>query len=63
VTPPSPLRSQKPLCDRELYAERNAVERYFGRLNINRRLATRYDKTGRNALSFAQWASTLVLLR
>ena len=63
VIPPNPLRSRKPRFDRELYAERNAVERYFGRLKLNRRLATRYDKTGRNYLSFALWASTLVLLR
>jgi transposase len=63
VIPPSPLRSLKPLFDRELYAERNAAERYFGRLKLNRRLATRYEKTSRNSLGFAQWATTLVLLR
>ncbi len=63
VIPPSPSRSLKPAYDRALYAERNAVERLFGRLKLNRRLATRYEKTGRNYLSFALWASTLVLLR
>ena len=46
-----------------MYAERNRVERFFGRLKHDRRLATRYEKTGRNYLSFALWASTLVLLR
>jgi transposase len=63
VIPPNPSRAIRAGYDRELYAERNAVERYFGRLKLNRRVATRYEKTGRNYLSFALWASTLVLLR
>ena len=63
VIPPSPSRASKPSYDREVYAERNRVERFFGRLKVNRRLATRYEKTGRNYLSFALWASTLALLR
>ena len=63
VIPPSPSRSLKPSYDRELYKERNLVERLFGRLKLNRRLATRYEKTARNYLAFAFWASTLVLLR
>ena len=63
VIPPSLSRSRKPSYDEGLYAERNAVERFFSRLKVNRRLATRYEKTARNYLSFALWASTLVLLR
>ncbi|WP_345228259.1 IS5 family transposase, partial [Hymenobacter koreensis] len=31
--------------DRNLYADRNKVERFFNRLKQYRRLATRYDKT------------------
>ena len=63
VIPPSPSRALKPDYDEGLYKERNLVERFFGRLELNRRLATRYEKTARNYLSFALWASTLVLLR
>ena len=63
VIPPSPSRALKPGFDRELYKERNLVERLFGRLKLNRRVATRYEKTARNYLSFVFWASTLVLLR
>ena len=63
VIPPTAKRASKPDYDREVYAERNRVERFFGRLELNRRLATRCEKTGRSYLSFAFWASTLVLLR
>lgn len=63
VIPPTANRALKPSYDREVYTERNRVERFFGRLKLNRRLATRYEKTGRNYLSFALWASTLILLR
>ena len=30
--------------DRELYKQRNCIERMFGRLKINRSIATRYDQ-------------------
>ena len=49
--------------DAALYAERNGVERLVGRLKLNRRVATRYEKTARNYLGFVLWASTVVLLR
>ena len=63
VIPPSPSRALKPPFDDELYRERNEVERFFARLKLNRRVATRYEKTARNYLSFVLWASTLILLR
>ncbi|MEL6772874.1 MAG: IS5 family transposase, partial [Bacteroidota bacterium] len=63
VIPPNPRRALKPGYDLELYRERNRIERFFGRLKLNRRVATRYEKTARNYLSFAYWASTVVLLR
>jgi transposase len=31
--------------DQHIYKERNAIERFFGRLKEYRRIATRYDKT------------------
>jgi putative transposase len=63
VIPPNPSRSIRRRYDKELYRERNLIERFFGRLKHYRRIATRYDKTARNYLSFVQVASTLMLLR
>lgn len=37
--------------DRALYRERNHIERFFGRLKINRAIATRYDKLAESFLS------------
>ena len=62
VIPPKKNRTEQRDYDAELYKERNAVERFFGRLKLNRRVATRYEKKGRNYLSFVFWASALVLL-
>lgn len=48
--------------DRELYKERNKVERFFGRVKHYRRIATRYEKTGRNYLSMLHLVSAMVWL-
>ena len=37
--------------DRQLYRQRNLVERFFNKLKHFRRIATRYDKTARNFLA------------
>lgn len=37
--------------DREAYRKRNLIERMFARLKDFRRIATRYDKLGRNFLA------------
>jgi transposase len=50
VIPSSRARSQAIPYDRELYAERNLVERFINKIKHFRRIATRYEKT---ALSFA----------
>ena len=63
VIPPKSTRTEPRAYDAELYRERNEVERFFGRLKLNRRVATRYEKTARNYLSVVFWAATLVLLR
>lgn len=63
VIPSNPSRSLKRGYDRALYRERNLIERLVGRLKHYRRIATRYEKTGRNYLAFVQIASMLVLLR
>ena len=63
VIPPKSDRVEARVYDAELYRERNEVERFFGRLKLHRRVATRYEKTARNYLSAVFWACTLVLLR
>lgn len=63
VIPPTANRASKPRYDQALYRERNAVERLIGRLKRSRRVATRYEKTGRNYGSFVHVAALLVLLR
>jgi len=38
--------------DRDLYKDRNAIERFFSRIKHFRRIATRYDKLARNYFGF-----------
>jgi transposase len=45
VIPPTRNRKQPRDYDKELYKERNAVERFFARIKHYRGLATRYEKT------------------
>jgi transposase len=52
VIPPKCNRIIKREIDRNLYKDRNKVERYFNRLKHYRRIATRYDKTARNFMAF-----------
>lgn len=49
--------------DKHLYKERNLVERFFNLLKHFRRIATRYEKTARNYLAMAHFASAIILLR
>ena len=48
-----PSVRRKPIIahDREVYRQRNLIERMFARLKDFRRIATRYDKLARNYLS------------
>ncbi len=59
VMPPNRARALKPSYDREVYLERNRVERLIGALKHYRRVATRYDQTARNYLASVQIASVL----
>ena len=52
VIPPKRNRKVQRSYDRQLYRERNHIERLFARLKPCRRIATRYDKTARNFLAF-----------
>ena len=49
--------------DRKGYKDRNLAERFWRRVKEYRRVATRYEKTGRNFLGFVLLASIMVLLR
>ncbi|MDT0630712.1 IS5 family transposase [Rubrivirga sp. S365] len=62
VIKPNGARSAKPPFDREVYRERNQVERLIGRLKRYRRIGTRYEQTARNDLSVVHAVSTLILL-
>ena len=46
--------------DKELYKERNLVERFFNKLKQFRRLATRYEKTARNFRAMLIFAATII---
>ncbi len=49
--------------DREIYRQRNLVERFFNKLKHFRRIATRFDKLARNYLAAVLMASTRLWLR
>jgi transposase len=49
--------------DKHLYKERKKVEWFINLLKQYRRVATRYEKTGRNFLGFVHLASIMILLR
>ena len=49
--------------DRNLYRDRNKVERFFSRLKQFRRLATRYEKTASSFLGMVHFVAALLWLR
>jgi len=49
--------------DKDLYKERNIVERLFNKLKNFRRVATRYDKLAAAYLSFVQIAAIYLWLK
>ena len=49
--------------DKELYKERNKVERFINRIKHYRRVATRYEKTVRNFASMVCCAAAMILLK
>ena len=62
VIPPKRNRKVLRQYDRNLYADRNKVERLFNRLKQYRRVATRYEKTARSYLAMVQVAAIMTLL-
>jgi transposase len=51
VIPPTKSRKEPRDYDKELYKERNGVERFFNRIKHYRGLATRYEKTAESYLA------------
>ena len=63
VIPGRSNRRMKIKYDRALYKERNQIERFFGRLKINRAIATRYDQLAESFLSMVHIASAKYWLK
>ena len=62
VIPSKRNRTVQREIDKNLYKDRNKIERFFGRIKHYRRIATRYEKTARNYLAFVHLASIMTLL-
>ena len=63
VIPSKKNRLAQRVIDRNLYRDRNKIERFFSRLKQFRRLATRYDKTASSFLGMIHFVSALLWLR
>jgi putative transposase len=63
VIPSRKNRKHQREIDRNLYRDRNKVERFFAWVKNFRRIATRYEKSARNFLAFLHVAGTLAWLR
>ena len=61
VIPPKSNRIDQRKYDENLYADRNKIERFYNKAKNYRRLATRYEKTARNFLTFWHIASCVIL--
>jgi len=60
VIPSKSNRKQLIPHDRELYKERNRIERCFGKLKKHRRIATRFDRNDSHFLGFIHLAAALL---
>ena len=63
VIPSKSNRTEPRTLNHGVYAKRNLVERFFGRIKEFRRADTRYDKRARNFLSAVILAATRYLMR
>lgn len=63
VIPPKVNRLDQRDYDQNLYADRNKVERFFGRLKEARGFATRYEKTATSFLAVAHLLAALDWMR
>jgi len=62
VIPPNGCRTVQRRYDKRLYRIRYRIECFFHNLKRCRRIATRYEKTGRNYLALVHLAAALVWL-
>ena len=63
VIPPKATRLNQRAYDENLYADRNKVERFFGRLKEARGFATRYEKTAAAFLAVVHLLAALDWMR
>ena len=63
VIPPCSNRTKKYRYNKEIYKERNIVERFFARIKQYRRIATRYDKTSKMFMSALSLVGILLWLK
>ena len=63
IIPPKSNRREPITCDYRRYRDRNRVERMFGKLKQQRRIATRYDKTVLSFESFLNLAAARLWLK
>ncbi|PRY34932.1 putative transposase [Spirosoma oryzae] len=62
VIPAKLNRLEQRVIDKNLYRDRNKVERFFNKLKAYRRVATRYEKTASSFAGFVYVASAMILL-
>jgi transposase len=62
VIPSRENRIEQRKYDKDLYKDRNVVERFWSRMKQFRRVATRYEKTACNFLGFVRVAAIIVML-
>ncbi len=63
VIPPQSNRIKTIRYNKKLYKTRNGIERHFGFLKQNRRIATRYDKTAASFFAFLCLAAIKIWLK
>jgi transposase len=63
IIPPRSNRKTPIHPDYRRYKDRNRIERMFGKLKLQRRIATRYDKTALSFESFLNLAAARLWLK
>lgn len=63
VIPSRKNRKHQRVIDRNLYRDRNKVERFFAWVKLFRRIATRYEKTASSYLAVVHLAAAICWLR
>ena len=63
VIPSRSNRKHQRVIDRNLYRDRNKVERFFAWVKLFRRIATRYEKTAISYLALVHLAGAMFWLR